>query len=66
MKDNLPTAARFFLYDPYRSVSNRATEEPRAEIENTELALRVSKSIMGFDSSIYLYKAILDCRRNGG
>lgn len=54
--NNLPTSARFFLYDPYSSVSDKTTEKPRAEIENTELALRVSKGIMGFDSSIYIYK----------
>ncbi|MBI3610993.1 MAG: hypothetical protein HY204_09875 [Nitrospirae bacterium] len=53
--DNLPTPGRFFLFDPFSDIP-RATEEPRAEFENTELALRLYRNLMGFDTAVYAYK----------
>lgn len=53
--DRLPTPERFFLFDPFPGLP-RTTEEPRAEFENTELALRLYQSLLGFDASVYAYK----------
>lgn len=53
--DHLPTSERFFVLDPFPAVS-RISQEPRAELENTELALRVSRNLLGFDSAVYAYR----------
>lgn len=49
----LPDSRRFFLYSP---MTISGVEEPRNEIENTELAIRFYRQIQGFDTSLYLYK----------
>jgi hypothetical protein len=54
--DRLPTNERFFVFDPFPGVSDRRTTEPRAEFENTELALRLYRSLLGFDIAAYAYK----------
>lgn len=54
--DRLPTSDRFFLFDPFPTVADRTQTEPRSEFENTELALRLYRTLLGFDSSVYAYK----------
>ena len=54
--DNLPTSEHFFLFDPFSSVSSRDEEEPETIYQNTELALRLYRRIVGFDVSAYAYK----------
>ncbi|MBI5198136.1 MAG: hypothetical protein HZA19_05945, partial [Nitrospirae bacterium] len=53
--DHLPSSDRFFLFDPFPGLP-RVTEEPRAEFENTELALRLYRNLLGFDTALYVYK----------
>ena len=53
--DNLPAPDRFFLSDPFPGLQ-RMTEEPRADLENTELALRLYRNLSGFDTAVYAYK----------
>jgi hypothetical protein len=53
--DNLPSQDRFFLFDPFPGLP-RTTEEPEAELDNTELALRLYRSLLGFDTAVYAYK----------
>lgn len=53
--DHFPSIQRFFLFDPFSGIP-RITEEPRAEFENTELALRLYRTLFGFDTSVYAYK----------
>ncbi len=53
--DRLPTNKRFFVFDPFPTVLH-ITEEPRAEFENTELALRLYRNLWGFDTAVYAYK----------
>ena len=53
--DNLPSPDRFFLSDPFPGLQ-RMTEEPRADLENTELALRLYRNLSGFDAAVYAYK----------
>ncbi len=53
--DRLPTGKRFFLFDPFPGVS-RSTVEPRAEFENTELALRLYRNLWGFDTAVYAHR----------
>lgn len=49
----LPDAKRFFLYNP---LTITGVNEPREELENTEVALRLYRQIGGFDTSFYLYR----------
>jgi len=51
--DQLPSSRRFFVFDPFPGVSSRVTEEPRAELGNTEMALRLSRNLLGFDTAVY-------------
>lgn len=53
--DTLPAPERFFLFDPFSSLPREA-QEPRVEIENTELALRLHRNLAGFDVAAYVYK----------
>lgn len=53
--DRFPSAQRFFLFDPFPGLP-RETEEPRAELENTELALRLFRNLFDFDAAVYAYK----------
>jgi hypothetical protein len=57
--DNLPTSQRFFVFDPFPGVP-RTTEEPRAEFENTELALRLYRNLWGFDTAVCAYKGFFE------
>lgn len=56
--DNLPPSQRFFMFDPFPGVQ-RTTEEPRAELGNTGLALRLYRNLSGFDAAVYAYKGFL-------
>jgi len=51
--DQLPSSRRFFVFDPFPGVSSRVTEERRAELGNTEMALRLSRNFVGFDTAVY-------------
>src|SRR3990172_8972713 len=50
--DQLPSTRRFFLFDPFAGAT-RVTEEPRPELGNTEMALRLSRNLLGFDTAVY-------------
>lgn len=54
--DTMPGSERFFLYDPLNSITSRNETEPASTYENTELALRIYRSIGEFDLAVYLYK----------
>lgn len=54
--DNLPTADRFFLFDPFSTVPSRDEEKPDTTLENTELALRLYRRLGDFDVSAYTYR----------
>src|SRR3970282_1395669 len=43
--DRLPSAERFFFFDPFPEVTHRTSEDPRADLGHTELALKVSRSL---------------------
>jgi hypothetical protein len=53
--DRLPSAERFFLYDPFPGVT-RTSEEPRSDLGNTELALKVSGSLSGWELALYAHR----------
>ncbi len=55
-QDNLPTSARFFLFDPFPSVTARQTVLPTKSLKNVEVAVRIQRDIAGFDTSIYFSK----------
>lgn len=52
---HLPDPKRFFLYNPMPGLA-QTIEEPRAETENTEIALRLYRQIGRFDISLYAYR----------
>lgn len=54
--DRLPSAERFFLFDPFPEVTHRTSEEPRSDLGNTELAFRVSGSVSGWDLALYAHR----------
>jgi hypothetical protein len=54
--DRLPTPDRFFLYDPFATIGNRSELLPDTGYENTELALRLYRRFLGFDTSFYAYR----------
>lgn len=54
--DNPPSPDRFFLFDPFGSVSARDEEKPDATIGNTELGFRLYGNIADFDVSTYVYR----------
>ena len=53
--DNLPSAERFFFFDPLAGVSNRTLREPASTAGNTEFGLRVYRRISESDASLYAY-----------
>ena len=54
--DNLPSASRFFFFDPFAAVPDQREEKPASRLANTEVALRVYRSLAGFDVSVYAYR----------
>ncbi len=54
--DTLPTKERFTLFDPFASTANRETIEPKPDIEDTEIAFRAYKNLLGLDLALYAYK----------
>lgn len=51
-----PSSERFYLYDPFPSVTNRNTEMPGDKIGDTELAARLFRYFGSTDVSLYAYK----------
>ncbi|MBI5598900.1 MAG: hypothetical protein HY890_04090, partial [Deltaproteobacteria bacterium] len=54
--NNFPARERFWMFDPMPTVSNRPEEEPRANLRDTEIAIRAYRDIAGIDASFYAYK----------
>ncbi|MHC4406235.1 MAG: hypothetical protein ACYTG0_41915 [Planctomycetota bacterium] len=54
--DIVPTSERFFLFDPFASISDRDERRPDRTYANTELALRLYRRIRDFDVSAYVYR----------
>jgi len=52
--DNLPPRSRFFQFDPFPTLP-RETDEPSAEFENTETALRLYRTVAETELSVYTY-----------
>ena len=55
-RDRLPSAERFFVFDPFHEVTRRTSEEPSSDLGNTELALKVSGSLSGWDLALYAHR----------
>jgi len=54
--DKLPTPDQFFLYDSFAMVQGRSELLPETGFDNTELALRLYRRFLGFDTSFYVYR----------
>jgi hypothetical protein len=54
--DRLPASDRFFLFDPFATITTRTKTEPGAEFEKTELALRLYRYIGNWDTALYVYR----------
>lgn len=55
-RDTLPSPPRFIIFDPFSQIKDREIEEPKTNLENTQIALRLYRNILGFDASLYIYK----------
>jgi hypothetical protein len=56
--DSLPAADRFFLFDPFSSVTARDDDLPAGTLGNTEIGLRLYRRVGGFDVSAYAYRGL--------
>ena len=54
--DNLPSADRFFYFDPFAEVPQRTLREPASTAGNVEFALRLYRRIFGSDASLFAYR----------
>ena len=54
--DTLPSARRFFSFDPFAAVPDQREEKPAARAGNTEIAVRLYRNLADFDISIYAYR----------
>jgi hypothetical protein len=54
--DQLPCAERFLFFNPYSAIPNQHKEKPATNLGNTEVALRLSRQLAGFDMSVYAYR----------
>jgi hypothetical protein len=54
--DTLPSAQRFFFFDPFSGVPTQVTGKPRSSYSNTECAIRLYRQIGEADVSVYAYR----------
>lgn len=54
--NHFPEAKRFWMFDPLPMVTNRQTDEPEANLNHTEVAVRAYRDLVGFDVSLYGYR----------
>ncbi|MCL4500168.1 MAG: hypothetical protein M1335_08045 [Chloroflexi bacterium] len=54
--DTMPSARRFFFFNPFSGVPNQTEVTPPSRVGNSELALRVYRRAAGFDISGYAYR----------
>ncbi len=54
--DNLPSAERFFFFNPFSGVTNVVETEPDVSLSNVQLALRLYRRVENFDLSFYAYR----------
>jgi hypothetical protein len=54
--DRLPSPDRFFFFDPFAAVPSRTEALPGSDFENTELAVRLYRRLLGFDVSLHAYR----------
>ncbi len=52
--DHLPQRSRFFQFDPFPTLP-RETDEPSAQLRNTETALRLYRTLAETELSVYAY-----------
>lgn len=54
--DQLPSAERFYFFDPFSGISDRSTDEPDRTYSNTEIALRFYRRLFDSDVVLYFYR----------
>jgi hypothetical protein len=54
--DLFPSPRRFVIFDPMTNVAPQATSTPATTAANTEVALRVSRRLAGFDVALHGYR----------
>lgn len=55
--DNIPTGRRLLVFNPFPGIG-RVPGEPATNLRNTEVALRVYRSLKGFDVSFYASRGL--------
>jgi hypothetical protein len=54
--NNYPDPNRFWMYDPMPGITNREAQDPYRDFHESEIALRISRDVAGFDASLYHYR----------
>ncbi len=54
--DQLPSPERFVFFNPYAGIPNQHQVNPATTLGNTEVAVRLSRQLAGFDASAYAYR----------
>ncbi len=54
--NTFPDPRRFWIFDPFAGITNRVEQKPASTAENSEVALRLYRDVMGLDGSLYFYK----------
>jgi hypothetical protein len=51
--NRMPDPARYSYADPFAGIADRTTELPEASVENSEVALRISRPVLSWDVAVY-------------
>ena len=51
--DRLPSGDRFFVRDPFSGATERTTREPSPNLDNAEVAIKASRTVIGWDCALY-------------
>ncbi len=51
--DRLPSPDHFFVPDPFPGTVERVTNEPSVNLDDAEVAIRASRSLIGWDCALY-------------
>lgn len=54
-EDRLPIGKRFFFFNPLSQVARIRHDKPGKRLDDTEVAVKVSRYLLGFDTSFYGY-----------
>lgn len=54
--NELPDGRRLLFFDPFAGVPNRKVTEPGTELDNTEIAFRLQKTVSSYEFALYAFR----------